>query len=199
MAFKILKLRRGVEAALPPLQEGELVYCMDTKRLFIGTLDGNQLAQNVELDKKVDKVSGKGLSTNDYTTTEKNNLASIATDLTEHTGNSGIHVASEEKTNWNNAKTVTDNVVKTWGTYTLSPSSWSTESDTGYMKQTFAVTGMQAAHNPTMIPVFTSLELSADEKKGFGLLIDATTTAGYVTVRCSAVPTVEMKFKLVGV
>mgnify|MGYP006908920357 CR=1 FL=1 len=29
-------------------------------------------------DKKVDKVSGKGLSTNDYTTTEKNKLAGIA-------------------------------------------------------------------------------------------------------------------------
>ena len=31
-----------------------------------------------ELNKKVDKVSGKGLSTNDYTTTEKNKLAGIA-------------------------------------------------------------------------------------------------------------------------
>jgi hypothetical protein len=31
------------------------------------------------IDKKVDKVSGKGLSTNDYTTTEKNKLAGIAT------------------------------------------------------------------------------------------------------------------------
>lgn len=32
-----------------------------------------------ELNKKVDKVSGKGLSTNDYTTDEKNKLAGIAT------------------------------------------------------------------------------------------------------------------------
>ena len=31
-----------------------------------------------EFDKKVDKVNGKGLSTNDYTTTEKNKLAGIA-------------------------------------------------------------------------------------------------------------------------
>ena len=30
------------------------------------------------LNSKVDKVSGKGLSTNDYTTTEKNKLAGIA-------------------------------------------------------------------------------------------------------------------------
>ena len=35
-------------------------------------------AQQVALDEKVDKVSGKGLSTNDYTTDEKNKLAGIA-------------------------------------------------------------------------------------------------------------------------
>jgi len=34
-------------------------------------------AAQTELDKKVDKVDGKGLSTNDYTTTEKTKLASI--------------------------------------------------------------------------------------------------------------------------
>lgn len=36
-----------------------------------------------KLDLKVDKVSGKGLSTNDYTTTEKNKLAGIATGATK--------------------------------------------------------------------------------------------------------------------
>ena len=36
-------------------------------------------ATKTELDNKVDKVSGKGLSTNDYTTTEKNKLSGIAT------------------------------------------------------------------------------------------------------------------------
>lgn len=35
---------------------------------------------------KVDKVSGKGLSTNDYTTTEKNKLAGIASGATANTG-----------------------------------------------------------------------------------------------------------------
>ena len=35
-------------------------------------------AQQAALDKKVDKVAGKGLSTNDYTTDEKNKLAGIA-------------------------------------------------------------------------------------------------------------------------
>lgn len=39
----------------------------------------NDLQKNVEnaLNNKVDKIEGKGLSTNDYTTTEKNKLAGI--------------------------------------------------------------------------------------------------------------------------
>lgn len=37
----------------------------------------NAFATKSDLDDKVDKVTGKGLSTNDYTTTEKNKLASI--------------------------------------------------------------------------------------------------------------------------
>lgn len=45
------------------------------------TSDANKpvsTAQQTALDGKVDKVSGKGLSTNDYTTAEKNKLAGIA-------------------------------------------------------------------------------------------------------------------------
>ena len=37
------------------------------------------------LNDKVDKVTGKGLSTNDYTTTEKNKLAGIETGANKYT------------------------------------------------------------------------------------------------------------------
>ena len=37
------------------------------------------------LNNKVDKVTGKGLSTNDYTTTEKNKLAGIETGANKYT------------------------------------------------------------------------------------------------------------------
>ena len=47
-----------------------------------------------ELGKKVDKVSGKGLSTNDYTTTEKNKLAGIATGATKITVDSALSSTS---------------------------------------------------------------------------------------------------------
>jgi hypothetical protein len=48
----------------------------------MGFLDNNGLARlwqhiNLLVDNKVDKVSGKGLSTNDYTTKDKNKLANI--------------------------------------------------------------------------------------------------------------------------
>ena len=46
---------------------------------------------NNQLDTKVDKVSGKGLSTNDYTTAEKNKLAGIA----DHANNYILPAASE--------------------------------------------------------------------------------------------------------
>ncbi len=39
--------------------------------------DVNTLASKTELNAKVDKVSGKGLSTNDYTTAEKTKLAGL--------------------------------------------------------------------------------------------------------------------------
>ena len=37
------------------------------------------------LNGKVDKVAGKGLSTNDFTTAEKNKLAGIATEANKYT------------------------------------------------------------------------------------------------------------------
>ena len=66
---------------------------------------------------KVDKVSGKGLSTNDYTTDEKNKLAGIATGAT--------NVTSSTVSGWGftkNAGTVTGVKVGSSGS-TLSPSS----------------------------------------------------------------------------
>ena len=42
------------------------------------TNDSGFLTQHQDISGKVDKVTGKGLSTNDYTTTEKNKLAGIA-------------------------------------------------------------------------------------------------------------------------
>lgn len=65
-----------------PKQGEMIVYDKDSthsyERLKIGDGVQNVNALPFVDDNKVDKVSGKGLSTNDYTTTEKNKLAGIA-------------------------------------------------------------------------------------------------------------------------
>ena len=39
----LIKIRRGTEAQLPTLDVGELGFCTDTSKLYIGTPAGNQL------------------------------------------------------------------------------------------------------------------------------------------------------------
>ena len=65
-----------------PLQGEIIIYDIDSthnyERVKVG--DGKTLVSALPFidNNKVDKVTGKGLSTNDYTTTEKNKLAGIA-------------------------------------------------------------------------------------------------------------------------
>lgn len=66
------------------ISAGELVLWNGTEWIDMGgAVDTSAFVTtetlNSELAKKVDVVDGKGLSTNDYTTTEKNKLAGIAT------------------------------------------------------------------------------------------------------------------------
>lgn len=90
MANKILVARgtkARIEAIKSTLATNELVYATDTGELGVKKADGNiQYFMNAAdinalvdaLDSsKVDKVPGKGLSTNDYTDAEKAKLASV--------------------------------------------------------------------------------------------------------------------------
>lgn len=58
----------------------------DVLKLYPNTLIANVDGLQSALDGKVNTVSGKGLSTNDYTTAEKNKLAGIAAGATANTG-----------------------------------------------------------------------------------------------------------------
>ena len=60
----------------PKINGKELNGDLSTEDLGIEAISKEELQK--ELENKVDKVSGKGLSTNDYTTTEKNKLAGIS-------------------------------------------------------------------------------------------------------------------------
>lgn len=51
---------------------------------FLQKLNDTVSTINSSLENKVDKINGKGLSTNDYTTTEKNKLSGIATNANNY-------------------------------------------------------------------------------------------------------------------
>lgn len=78
---------------------------------FNGNNSGGGVSQQ-DLDLKVDKVSGKGLSTNDYTTAEKTKLSGIATSANNYSHPS-THPASIIAQDTNN-RFVTDTEKATW-------------------------------------------------------------------------------------
>lgn len=111
MANTIL-LKRGLSTNINSvvLAVGELAITTDTNELYVGTSNGNvklldlvdyYTKSNVDtlLNNKVDKVSGKQLSTNDYTTIEKNKLQGIEANANNYTlPNSSSTVAGGLKT-----------------------------------------------------------------------------------------------------
>lgn len=66
------------------------------------------------LDNKVDKITGKGLSTNDFTNTYKNNVDSNTSARHTHTNKTVLDgIASSDITNWNGKQNETDNSLNT--------------------------------------------------------------------------------------
>lgn len=81
----------------------------DTKFLNLTGLNYLISKLNNLFDKKVDKVSGKGLSTNDFTTAEKEKLAGIATGANKYTHpNSGVTAGEYTKVKVNAQGHVTE-------------------------------------------------------------------------------------------
>ena len=60
------------------IADGNIVRWSNTNLTLVDTgINADNVAKKTELDNKVDKVTGKGLSTNDFTNDEKNKLAGI--------------------------------------------------------------------------------------------------------------------------
>ena len=102
----------------------------------------NNLPDNANsvLENKVDKVSGKGLSTNDYTDTDKGKV-----------GNLPENTSTELS-----KKAVTKNFTATLGT------SWTAK--TGYVQQTVTVQGIIAADTPLLDLVTTATGFEAQQE-----------------------------------
>ena len=81
-----------------------------------GIVDISGLATKTELNTKVDKVTGKGLSANDYTTAEKNKLAGLS-NYTHPTNDGSKHVPANGTSNA--GKVLTAGAAA--GTYTWEP------------------------------------------------------------------------------
>ena len=106
---------------------------------------------------KVDAETGKGLSTNDYTTTEKNKLGGIATGAT--------------------ANTVIDT------SCTLTAAGW-TGSAAPYT-QTVNVTGVLATDKPVIdIEVSSTVQTGLDEIEQYSYISKAVAGAGSITFSC---------------
>lgn len=76
----------GTEAT--PDAENKVDISVPSVSQTTGSSDSNVMSQGAvtaQLDNKVDKISGKGLSTEDFTTSAKNKLAGIETGATKNT------------------------------------------------------------------------------------------------------------------
>ena len=108
------------------------------------------------LETKVDKVSGKQLSTEDYTTTDKNKVANVPSNTTTELAK----------------KAVTINKTATLGT------SWTVK--TGYVQQVVTVQGILATDTPIIDLVTTTADFEAQEE-AWGKVFKATAGANQIT------------------
>lgn len=108
------------------------------------------------LNAKVDKVSGKQLSTNDYTTADKNKVENVPS-------NTNTELAK---------KAVTINKTATLGT------SWTTE--TGYVKQVVTVQGILVTDTPIIDLITATADFEAQEE-AWGKVFKATAGANQIT------------------
>ena len=111
---------------------------------------------NSVLASKVDKVSGKGLSTNDYTTTDKDKVANVPDNTTTELAQ----------------KAVTLNKTATLGT------SWTAA--TGYVQQVVAVQGILATDTPIIDLITTTADFEAQEE-AWGNVFKAQAGANQIT------------------
>lgn len=92
--LKVIKGTAGDEYATPSYVQGDILAgdSVDEMVLYKVHLDSNEIDEIIAvastasvMTEKVDKVSGKGLSTNDYTTAEKEKLAGVEAGATNTT------------------------------------------------------------------------------------------------------------------
>ena len=93
----VIRVKRGSKEDLPTLAAGEFGLVLDERKLYIGGLNGNiSIPSSTDLNGKVDKVEGKGLSSNDYTDEDKEAVSRMV-EILEGTDGKGL--SSNDYTN----------------------------------------------------------------------------------------------------
>jgi len=93
----VIRVKRGSKEDLPTLAAGEFGLTLDERKLYIGGLNGNiSIPSSTDLNGKVDKVEGKGLSSNDYTDEDKEAVSRMV-EILEGTDGKGL--SSNDYTN----------------------------------------------------------------------------------------------------
>lgn len=142
-----------VTLATDDISEGAKKYVTDAEK---NKLENAPNDTNSVLASKVDKVSGKGLSTNDYTTTDKNKVANLPANTTTELAQ----------------KAVTLNKTATLGT------SWTAA--TGYVQQVVAIQGILATDTPIIDLITTTADFEAQEE-AWGKVFKAQTGDNQIT------------------
>lgn len=135
------------------VNEGTRKYMTAAEKTKLGNVPNDT---NAALNGKVNKVTGKQLSTEDYTTTDKNKVANIPADTTAELSK----------------KAVTLNKTATLGT------SWTTA--TGYVQQVVTVQGILATDTPIIDLITATADFEAQEE-AWGKVFKATAGANQIT------------------
>lgn len=143
----------------------------------------NKTETNSLLSNKVDKVTGKGLSTEDYTSAEKTKLSNIESEanktvVVQATGSSTTSVMSQDAvTNQLNAKATT-----TVYTATLTSGGWSSSAP---YTQTVNISGILATDNPIVDVVLDANTSTAMSQISAWVCVSKIVTSnGSITATC---------------
>lgn len=143
----------------------------------------NKTETNALLDTKVDKVSGKGLSTEDYTAADKTKLANIESEanktiVEQTTGTSTSSVMSQDAVTTQLNNKATTNLY----TATLLSSGWSSSAP---YTQTVSVSGILSTDTPIADVVLDVVTSTAMTQISAWMCVSKIETAdGYITATC---------------
>ena len=165
-----------------------------------GTIDPsdyyNKTETNALLDTKVDKVSGKGLSTEDYTAADKTKLANIESEanktiVEQTTGTSTSSVMSQDAVTTQLNNKATTNLY----TATLTSSGWSSSDP---YTQTVSVSGILSTDTPIADVVLDVVTSTAMTQISAWMCVSKIETAnGSITATClEEKPTIDIPIQL---